>query len=399
MYRPHTRCRCCSKDNLTPVFDLGVQPLANAFAKSDDERPGFYPLQVLFCEACTLAQLSVTVNPAVLYHNYPYITSRSRTMREHFELLWRAITAECQPDSVAEIGSNDGYLLQFLKEKGVDRVLGIDPAENLSPKPDSGIISICGLFDAQSAAIAHRAMPDAKVIIARHVFAHINDLNAFVKNLDTLANQDTLIVIEVPYVMDILAGVELDTIYHEHLSYVSVRAIVTLLETSPFHIHKVLRFEIHGGAIVLMLRRNDHDSQPNGSIDYYLSREKITVSTWIDFAVMAHRKIDALRRFVATKIYGGNASVCGFGASAKSTVWINACGFSEREIKFICDCTPSKQGRFSPGSRIPILPESALLEKQPGFAICFAWNFAKEIMENNQPYLEAGGRFVIPGQL
>lgn len=396
MYKPCRICRACGLDDLYPVFDLGVQPLANNFTALGGECAGYAPLQVLFCRDCTLAQLSVVVRPDILYANYPYVTSRSQTMQDHFGLLWESIKAECQPESVVEIGSNDGHFLKFCKQHGASAVIGIDPAENLRPKDNSGIISICGLFDPTSASIARSAMPAVNVVIARHVFAHVDDWIGFMASLDTLANKNTLIVIECPYAQDLLDGVEFDTIYHEHLSYLSIRSVDVLLKHTPFHLHKIVKFSIHGGAVVMMLRRNDCDISPCSSVQSFLKSESISLNSWLLFGSQARERISDLRRAVSEKVYGESASVCGFGASAKSTVWINACGFRPSEISFICDSTPQKQGKLSPGSGIPIVDESALLQENPQYAVCFAWNFIDEIMRTQKPYLDNGGKFIVP---
>jgi novobiocin biosynthesis protein NovU/D-mycarose 3-C-methyltransferase len=203
-------------------------------------------------------------------------------------------------------------------------------------------------------------------------------------------------VIEVPYVMDMLDGVEFDTIYHEHLSYVSLLAVERLLRETMFHLHKVLRFHIHGGAIVMMLRRDDADFQPDASVAEFLDRECITPEMWQNFNTLSLLKIRKLQEIVSDKRKFEGATICGFGASAKSTVWLNACGFTRKEIDFICDCTPSKQGRLSPGNDIPVVPESELMARMPEYAILYAWNFRAEIVRANQKYLDAGGHFIIP---
>jgi len=396
MYQLHTICRACEHTPLMPVFDLGVQPLANDFSVPGAESPGYAPLKVMFCPKCTLAQLSVVVDPKILYSYYPYVTSRSDTMQAHFKALWDLIKAQGPSDSIVEIGSNDGHFLKFCKENGAEAVMGIDPAENLKPSANAtGIISICGLFDAASASIARTAMPEVNVIVARHVFAHIEDWHGFIKNLDTLAGRETLIVIEVPDVTDLLKNAELDTIYHEHLSYVSVESVRVLLEHTPFHIHDVRHFPIHGGAMVLLLRRNDSNIKPKacGACGY----ARVTASMWEDFRNYASTSINLLT-FKIRELVNEGHTVCGFGASAKSTVWISACGFTREHIQFICDCTPQKQGAYSPGTDIPIVDESYLMSRKPDYAVIFSWNFRDEIIRKNQNYLDAGGRFIIPGK-
>ncbi len=385
----HTVCRSCGNTGLREVFSLPPMHLANAFRLPGEPMGEKFPLTALWCEKCNLAQLRETVDPYILYNNYAYVTSTSQTMLRHFESLWSEIKSECSPESAIEIGSNDGRLLQFLRDRGVDRVCGVEPAYNLVELAlKEGITTINGLFDNYTAHIVHGVVPKCDLIVARHVFAHVDDWQAFVKNLDAMAQKETLIAIEVPYLVDMLQGVELDSIYHEHLSYVSIHSILALLEHTPFHIHRVMFFPIHGGAMVLFLRRDDSDRQP-----FVIPYESIQPTAWVEFAMHANRRIEALKLRVRNLVASGK-TVCGFGASAKSSVWIQACGFTENEISFICDCTEQKQGRCSPGTEIPIEPESSLSDAD--VAVLFSWNFAREIIENNDDWVSRGGIFIDP---
>jgi len=403
MYNVRTVCRACSHPELKPVFDLGLAPLANNFHGRDEQCSGYCPVKVMFCELCTLAQLSVVVDPQILYSNYCYETSKSETMRLHFRALWDAIKQQSKAESVIEIGSNDGDLLEFSRQNGADQVVGIDAAENLAHVAiQRGIQTIIGILDDETARCAASVVPNPDVIIARHVFAHADDWHAFIRNLDTMAALETLVAIEVPYVVDTLARLEFDQVYHEHLSYVSLTAVEALLDGTPFRIQKVMRFPIHGGSIVIFLRRRDHPSEVDPSVQEFLNSEHITEQTWNWFSAQSHTCIQHLKNKVSD-LLGMKAAkrtgvtIAGFGASAKSTVWISACGFTNKEIKFICDCTPGKQGKFSPGADIPIVPESEMMNQKPDYAIIFSWNYADEIIRKNQNYLDAGGHFIIPG--
>lgn len=393
------QCRACGNDKLTKVFSLGVQPLANSFRSKDEEQSGYAPLEVLFCERCTLSQLSVVVRSDILYSHYPYITSTSETMKKHFASLWNEIAKECVAESVVEIGSNNGDFLAFCKKHGAERVCGIDPAANLSADcAVRGIRTIIGCFDVESAKMAACEVPSPIVIVARHVFAHIDDWQGFMRSIDVLAKKDTLIVIECPYVLDMLEGAEFDTIYHEHLSYVSVKAVVELLSHSCFHLHKVQKFAIHGGAIVMMIRRDDSHVSPDGSVEEFLSQECITQESWSAFSKAAWTRVMELQRRVENMKSEGRR-VVGYGASAKSTVWISACGFTRKEISFIVDNTPHKQGKCSPGTEIPIVPESELTNAKADVAILFSWNYSAEIEAKNAEWVKGGGRFINPHAL
>jgi len=239
MYRIVSHCRACDSNELIPVFDLGIQPLANDFCTAEQDRAGYAPLKVLFCPRCTLAQLSVVVRPEILYSHYSYVTSKSDTMLQHFGMLWSHILEECDPVSVVEIGSNDGGFLEFVKSTGVKNVFGIDPASNLcSIANEKQIPCVPSVFDYNAAYHAKgqvtscHGAENVSVIMARHVFCHMDNWREFIQNCEILADRNTVVCIEVPYVMDTLVNSEFDQIYHEHLSFFSLTALNHLLQGS-----------------------------------------------------------------------------------------------------------------------------------------------------------------------
>ncbi len=385
MWTPHKICRVCH-GNLKEVFSFGMpMPLANDFKAEGEEREGYVPLDILWCGSCQLAQTSAVVSPHRMFSHYSYTTSTTQTMLNHFSDLWKSIQVECAHENVVEIGSNNGDFLKLCKQWGAESVLGIDPAENLRPAKDSGIIAITGFFDASTAAIAHTAMPVVNVVVAANVFAHIPDWHAFIKNLDLICNKDTLIVLVVGSQLEMLKKVQFDSIYHEHLSYVSIRSIQALLEHTPFHIHKVETVPLHGGSLVIMLRRNDCGKYP-----FPIPEENITVEMWSKFENAANLRMDHLTRRVNDLNLVGK-KIAGYGAPAKSTVWVNACGFTSRDIAFCMDGAKEKQGKLIPGTDIPILPERALVKADT--AIVWAHNFFDEIVAKNKDWL---GTFINP---
>lgn len=320
-------------------------------------------------------------------------------MRLHFRSLWQAIQEQGKTESVIEVGSNDGEFLEFCKSNGAETVVGIDAAENLACIAQRrGITTVIGILDDDTAECASRALPSPDVIVARHVFCHADDWYKFMRNLDTLANKDTLIVIEVPYAVDTLERVEFDQMYHEHLSYLSIKAMAALLERTPFRMQKVMRFPIHGGAIAIFIRRRDHDAEPDVSVQEFIDAENINRETWADFTVAANQRLIALKKEVSDLVTVGK-KVCGYGASAKSTVWISACGFTSKEIAFVVDNTPQKQGKFSPGTNVPVLPESSLTNDSADVAIVFAWNWMATVIGKNKAFTDGGGQFINPHEL
>ncbi len=379
-----------------PVFSLGLQPLANDFCRDGEDRCGYVPLEVLFCPNCTLGQLSAVVRPDILYKKYSYATSRSATMRRHFESLLSYIRSECEPVSLVEVGSNDGYFLGFAKQNGSEIVCGVDPSENRSQEArDAGVQTITGLFCEKTAEMARGCVPMADCIVARHVFGHVDDMRGFIKALDVVANKNTLILIEVPWARRLLERCEFDTVYHEHLSYITIKSMAALLENTPFRLHKIHEFPVHGGALGIMIRRRDHDSSPDPIVQSMISMEVVGKTEWDLMSECAARVVDGLVSRVRNAIASGK-TVAGYGASAKMTVLMNACGFTRKEIQFVTDTTPQKQLCCIPGTDIPVAEPSMLLSESPDFCILGAWNYISEILEKESLYRKNGGVFINP---
>lgn len=412
MYKLHQTCRACgyarqpapgtkagaTNERLKPVFDLGIQPLANDFCSEDEERKGYAPLKVLLCPRCFLGQLSVTVNPEQLYANYRYVTSPSATMKDHFHRLMIEMGRYQTLGKVLEIGSNDGLFLEYLKRQGYG-VMGVDPAKNLcQTSVDRGIATWHGFFGNQflnenPSMVGGGLAPD--FIFARHVFCHVDNWRDFISAIERMCHRETVTFIEVPYVMDLLERGEFDTIYHEHTSYLSLQSIEALLFPTGLRLHRVERFSIHGGALLLTIVRKDYPKDQDRSVLQVLSQEQCGEREWREFSIASEAKIDALRSYVRQARTNGKR-VVGYGASAKSTVWINACGFRRSELEAVYDYTPEKLYRFIPGTDIPIAHEGGFYVDNPDIAICFAWNFLPEVLTRQSKWIAGGGKFIVP---
>ena len=210
-----------------------------------------------------------------------------------------------------------------------------------------------------------------------------------------MSHKNTLVCIEVPYAPDLLSRAEFDSIYQEHTSYLTLKAVVAALKRTPFHIHGVLRYGIHGGAVLIMLRHNDSGITPHLSADEMLADENVTEKSWRAFAEAATEKIHQLKVLVAGYRNAGKI-VSVFGASAKSSVMINACGFDRDDIAFVTDNSPLKPGRLVPGTDIPVIEEGEMLSQHPDYAICGAWNYKVEVLAKMQKWRLRGGRFIFP---
>ncbi len=390
-YRPHTQCRICGSTNLIPVFDLGLTPLANNFVKPGEPRQGHYPLKVLFCPKCTLSQLSVVVDPSILYRDYKYVTSTSQVMAQHFDHLVDLLHSEQPIESIVEVGGNDGAFLVQLRERIDCRAVGIDPAHNLRPE---AVMWLSDFFNENS---AYRSLAlvegNPSVILARHCVAHMDNLHEFVKSLTMLAGPKTVVAIEIPYMRDTLDRVEFDQIYHEHLSFINLQALAVLLLGTPFHIHRVVHYAVHGGTVLILLRHNESGIEP--TISEYVRDDKVTLEDWRTFGLRAQKKIEEMRNAVLSHHLTGSV-ICGFGASAKASVWINACNLHDSEIAFVTDNSPLKPGCLMPGTQIPVVEQSELLTHKIDYACMWAWNFKREILDTQTQWRASGGRFIIP---
>lgn len=411
MYTIHENCRACgygpplNRDTiksgggvqkLESILNLGVMPLPNAFKKSGQSRPGHYPLELVVCPRCHLGQLSAVVDPVVLYADYPYVTSPSEMMHAHFVALWELLSKQQKISVVAEVGSNDGLLLEQFRKFGAEHVIGIDPAANLCELARArGVQSVCSLFDRQAAEMARAAVPPIDVILARHVFCHVDDWEEFINNLGVMCGKQTLVAIEVPYAHDTIANCEWDQVYAEHLSYLTIRSMAALLQASPLRLQHIVRFPIHGGAIVMLLRRIDNEELPHDSVQEFLDAEKCGLDDWRNFARKAWEQIEDLG-FLVRSLRNRGKRVAGYGASAKSTMWINACGFTKKDIEGVYDYTPQKLYTTIPGTDIPVLHEGGFYANAADYAVIWCWNFLPEILQRQERWIAGGGKFIVP---
>jgi novobiocin biosynthesis protein NovU/D-mycarose 3-C-methyltransferase len=401
MIHERNSCRACASTRLEAILDLGRTALANDFLEPAEvaSYATFLPLRLRLCRDCSLVQLADVVDPGVLYSRYAYVTSTSRTMDEHLSAQARFVLEQSNAGKVLEIASNTGTYLQKYKTLGCE-VLGIEPARNIANLAEQdGIPTWIDFFSAQSARQIRGEWGEPDVILGRHVFAHIDDLADLVAGLGILAHERTLIGFEVPYLVDLLEKTEFDTIYHEHLSYIPVRAVEALLRGSPFALERVEHYPIHGGSILFLLRRRSAGVPVHPSVGAALEREAslklADPATWKPFADRVSRIRKELPELIR-KLRKTGKRVIGYGASAKGNTLLNTSGLKAGDLDYIIDNTPFKQGRLAPGSWIPVRPPERLLADQPDYALLLAWNFAPEIIGREHEYQRRGGRFILP---
>jgi len=404
MIQERTHCRTCGSKNLKLILDLGRTALVNDFLKPEEvaDYKISLPLRVVLCPDCSLVQLADTVDPKILYSHYAYVTSTSKTMDTHLNKMMTHLLTTARLGSgskVLEIASNTGVFLKKFKEQGCE-VLGIEPAGNIADVAlATAIPTRKEFFNAATAKKLKAEWGAADLILGRHVFAHIDDLRDLVAGLEAVSHAETLIAFEVPYLVDFFEHTEYDTIYHEHLSYISVRAIEALVKDSAFMLSRVDHYPIHGGSILFHLRHRSSRVPVHPSVAQALQRENqmrlAEPATWAIFAQRVNH-IRAGLPALLRKLKAQGKRIIGYGASAKGNTLLNTCGITTKELDYIIDNTPFKQDKIAPGSWIPVRPPERLLKDQPDYALLLAWNFAPEIIARETEYQRRGGRFIVP---
>jgi SAM-dependent methyltransferase len=397
-----TACRSCCTASLTQVLSLGRTPLANSLLPPEGGESPTYPLDLVRCTTCGLVQLAQIVKPDVLFSDYVYFSSNSETMLRHAEAMAEQLVRQesLGDDSlVVELASNDGYLLQYFKQRGI-QVLGIEPAANIArvAEAEKGIATLAEFFGRGVARDLATHGKSADVIIGNNVLAHVPDLNDFIAGVAALLKSNGVAVFEVPYVRDMLEQVEFDTIYHEHQCYFSLTALKYAFSRHDLDVVDVERLSIHGGSLRVSLAHRGRRLVTSRVTELESEEDAWRVLEDLPYERFSRHVMDVKRDLLGMldHVKADGAQVAAYGAAAKGVTLSSYCGIGKQYLDYIVDRSPYKQGNRFPVDGLPILAPAALLERRPDYALLFTWNFADEILRQQAEYTASGGRFIVP---
>jgi len=399
------RCRFCGAGLKRTFVDLGMSPLCESFLSAADLNRGemFYPLHVYVCEKCFLVQLEQYESPENIFSDYAYFSSYSDSWLKHAENYCRKMTARfglTGKSLVIEIASNDGYLLQYFVKSHIP-ALGIEPAANVAKVAvEKGVPTLVKFFGTQLANSLVVEGRNADLVLGNNVLAQVPDLNDFVEGLKVLLKPEGVLTLEFPHLLRLMELNEFDTIYHEHFSYFSMLTTVQILEAHGMRVFDVEELPTHGGSLRVYGCRADAKTHPAGpKVRELIAAEESaglgSVRGYENFASQVRETKWALVEFLLKAAREGE-SVAGYGAPGKSATLLNYCGIGRDLIAYTVDRSPYKQGRFLPGTHIPIYHPDRIRETKPKYVVILPWNLKDEIIGQLQYIREWGGRFVVP---
>jgi len=402
MHKHKSNCRICQSENLTKFLDLGMQPPANSFLKNPKEflTETKYPLEVYFCHDCNLVQLLDVVDKEELFSNYIYFSSGMPKLSDHFRLYAEDVMKRfLKPgDFVVELASNDGILLKFFQDAGY-KVLGIDPAENVvTIAKKIGVETLVDFFSQSLAKKVASEYGHAKVIMANNVVAHIDDHHDLAKGLGELLAEDGVFVFEAPYLVDMFNNLTYDTIYHEHLSLLSVRPLLKLFENFGLELFDVEIHPVQGQSLRGFVgRKGKHQVTPNVKkyVDLELSMGLDKLEAYQALAKRVENQKIQLTQLLK-KLKQEGKRIAAYGAPAKGNTMLNYCGIGTDILEFALEDLPAKQNMFTPGMHIPTVDAAYAHNHEPDYYLMLAWNYEKPILEKEQAYLKKGGKFIVP---
>ena len=397
-----THCRFCGTPLRQSFVDLGVQPPANYYVRPEDtgKAERFYPLHAYVCESCLLVQLEAFQTPDELFGDYAYFSSYSESWVRHAERYTEAVTKRLglsASSQVVEIASNDGYLLQHFKVRGIP-VVGVEPAANVAAVAETkGIPTLVKFFGVETARAMRSAGQSADLLVGNNVLAHVPDLNDFVAGLAILLKPHGTLTMEFPHLLQLVANVQFDTIYHEHFSYFSFHTVERVFARHDIDLFDVEELPTHGGSLRIYGRHRRAAGAIGTAVAAVKAKERAAgldrIKGYRGFAgTVAHTKRSLLSFLIGAKAEGKR--IAGYGAPAKGNTFLNFCGVRSDFIDYTVDASPHKQGLLLPGTRIPIFAPERIFQTKPDYVLILPWNLTDEITAQMAGIKAWGGRFV-----
>jgi C-methyltransferase C-terminal domain/Putative zinc binding domain/Methyltransferase domain len=398
-------CRFCGELLRDTLVDLGKSPLCERFLSAEqlDEVEPFYPLHVWICAKCLLVQLPTYVPVDEIFTEYAYFSAFSDDWVAHAARYVDLVTERFSLDErslVMELASNDGYLLQHFVRKGIP-ALGVDPAANVAVAArDRGVETIVDFFDTRLARQLVAERRSADLVVANNVLAQIPELNDFVAGIEVVLAPHGVVTVEVPHLVKLIEGLQYDTIYHEHFSYFSLSTVALLFAAHGLEVFDVEELSSHGGSLRIFGKRRGDELHPTTpAVEAILAREREggydSTAGYRDFGErVAETKWRLLELLIGLRREGKR--VAGYGAPGKGNTLLNYCGIRTDLVEFTVDRNPYKQGKFLPGTHIPISPPERIQEEQPDYILILPWNLEREITEQLAFVRDWGAKLIVP---
>jgi len=398
-----SNCRFCKNELKYSFVDLGMSPLSNSYISPDNlqKMEPFYPLHAFLCDQCFLVQLNEFESPQNIFSDYAYFSSYSQSWLQHASKYVNKMVDRFGLDAssqVIEIASNDGYLLQYFKEKDIP-VLGIEPAANVAKVAiNAGIQTITEFFGVNTARELASSDKRADLLLGNNVLAHVPDLNDFVEGLKILLKKTGVITLEFPHLQRLMEHAQFDTIYHEHFSYFSFVTIQKVFSSHGLSLFDVEELETHGGSLRVYVKHNEDTSKPvSENVSHLMTRETESGFTDIDFYLSFEGRVKNTKRNVLEFLIRAkreSKSIVGYGAAAKGNTLLNYCGVRTDFIDYVVDRSPHKQNHFLPGTHIPVCSPDRVKETRPDYLLILPWNLKDEVMEQMHYVRDWGCKFL-----
>jgi predicted TPR repeat methyltransferase len=397
-------CRFCSAPISVSLADLASTPLSNSYLKAADlERmEPTYPLHARVCGECFLVQLEAFESPQHIFSDYLYFSSYSDSWLAHAKAYAAKTSARFglgASHRVIEIASNDGYLLRWFKDMGV-QVLGIEPAANVAKvAEENGIPSRVLFFGKETARLLADKGETADLMAANNVLAHVPDLNDFIGGFAIVLNPEGVVTFEFPHLLQLMIHRQFDTIYHEHFSYLSLLTVARMLEAHGLRVFDVEELPTHGGSLRVYAAHQKSSHAKTAAVDALVAREKEFGLADLKRYTAFQEEVKALKRdllefLIQAKREGKR--IAGYGAPAKGNTLLNYCGVRQDFIDFTVDRSPHKQNTWLPGTRIPVYAPERIAEEKPDYVLILPWNLKDEVMTQMAHIREWGGKFIVP---